>query len=69
MAPIELEARLEAIEREVSRLKEKVDGAAKPWWERVEGSFASDPAHEEAMRLGRKYRESSGSSKSEAGTR
>ncbi|QEH38886.1 hypothetical protein OJF2_74960 [Aquisphaera giovannonii] len=67
MSPIEMETRLEAIEKDVSRLKEKVDGAVKPWWERIEGSFAGDPAHEEAMRLGRRYRESSGSSKSGAG--
>jgi hypothetical protein len=42
-------------------LKEKVDEAAKPKgpdWRHILGIFANDPAFEEAMRLGREYRES-----------
>lgn len=31
---------------------------AKPWWGHVVGAFADDPDFEEAMRLGREYRES-----------
>jgi hypothetical protein len=61
MAPIELEMRLSDLEREVARLKAKVEGAGRPgtpWWERVAGSFADDPAHEKAMKLGRDYRAS-----------
>lgn len=61
MAPIELEARLAVLEREVARLKSKVDGTGQPgarWWERIAGSFADDPAHEKAMKLGREYRAS-----------
>ncbi len=27
-----------------------------PWWKERIGIFASDPAHEEAVRLGREYR-------------
>ena len=27
-----------------------------PWWKQIIGTFADDPAHEEAMRLGREYR-------------
>jgi hypothetical protein len=61
MAPIELESRLAVLEREVARLKSKIEGtgpADAPWWERVAGSFADDPAHETAMKLGREYRAS-----------
>jgi hypothetical protein len=29
-----------------------------PWWERIYGTFANSPEYEEAMRLGRAYRES-----------
>ena len=29
-----------------------------PWWEEISGSFANDPAFDEAMRLGREWRES-----------
>jgi hypothetical protein len=61
MAAIELEARLMVLEREVARLKSMVEGTGQPgapWWERVAGSFADDPAHEKAMKLGREYRTS-----------
>lgn len=61
MAPIELETRLAVLEREVARLKSKVEGtdtADVPWWERVAGTFAGDQAHETAMKLGREYRAS-----------
>lgn len=29
-----------------------------PWWEQRAGTFADDPIYDEAMRLGREYRES-----------
>jgi hypothetical protein len=29
-----------------------------PWWEEILGSFANDPVYDEAMQLGRQYRES-----------
>jgi Protein of unknown function (DUF1192) len=57
----ELEQRVAALEAEVARLKEKLEGTSKPdppWWEKIAGTFADDPAFEEAMRLGREYRES-----------
>ena len=56
-----LKARIEALEEEVARLKALVEGKEKPkdpWLETVWGAFANDPAFEEAMRLGREYRES-----------
>ena len=56
-----LEQRLEALEAEVASLK-KQNGTKqandRPWWEKIYGTFANDPMYEEAMRLGRKYRES-----------
>jgi hypothetical protein len=57
-----LKDRVAALEAEVARLKTKVEGATsseKPWWKQIWGAFANDPHFEEAMRLGREYRESS----------
>ena len=45
---LELEARLRAV----------VEQAGTPWWEQISGTFANDPICDEAMRLGRKWRES-----------
>ena len=61
MSAIEkLEQRLAALEAEVAMLKtgksEKEDN--RPWCEKIYGTFANDPDYEEAMRLGREYRES-----------
>jgi hypothetical protein len=55
-----LKKRVAALEAEVAMLKMKVDAAngGKPWWEQIWGAFADDPAFEQAMRLGRQYRES-----------
>ena len=61
MAARELEARVAALEVELSRLKQQLHTVvkpAKPWWEEIYGTFADDPMYEEAMRLGREYRES-----------
>lgn len=61
MAARELEARVAALEAEMAYLKQKLDTVtkpAKPWWEEIYGTFADDPMYEEAMRLGREYRES-----------
>ena len=56
-----LEQRLAALEAEVAALK-KENGRKqtddRPWWEKIYGTFANDQHYEEAMRLGRKYRES-----------
>ena len=55
-----LEERLAAVEAEVARLKQEptVPPNNQPWWEQIRGIFKDDPIYEEAMRLGREYRES-----------
>ena len=61
MAKNNLAERLTALESEVASLKSKVEGLTqpkKPWTEQIAGTFANDPVYEEAMRLGREYRES-----------
>jgi hypothetical protein len=61
MASSDLEKRVAALEAEVAKLKaESTKSAAnqRPWWEEIAGTFADDPAFEEAMRLGREWRES-----------
>ena len=55
-----LEERIDALETEIKKLKQQSnpDTADKaPWWERIRGQFKDDPVYEEAMRLGREYRE------------
>jgi hypothetical protein len=59
--PEQLEERVASLEVEVARLKsqlEVVSLAKKPWWEKITGTFADNSAYDEAMRLGREYRES-----------
>jgi hypothetical protein len=56
-----LEARVAALEAEVACLKQAHPNGAEPltaWWEKIWGTFKDDPEYEEAMRLGREYRES-----------
>ena len=62
MPETKIEERLAALEREVADLKRKLpqtEPVVKPWWEITAGTFADDPAFEEAMELGRQYRKSS----------
>ena len=58
--PEQLEERITLLEAEVDRLKHKIDSnpAALPWWEKIAGTFAENSAYDEAMKLGREYRES-----------
>lgn len=64
MSTAELSRRVEALEAEVAALKERLPpaagptGSSLPWWRRIAGRFANDPLYDEAMRLGREYRES-----------
>ena len=61
MSMLSLEERVAALEAEVARLKQERLSAAeakKPWWAEIWGTFKDDPEYEEAMRLGREYRES-----------
>jgi hypothetical protein len=61
MASVKLEQRVAALEAELARLRQRLEGPpphAKPWWERIAGTFADDPAYDRAMELGRKYRRS-----------
>jgi hypothetical protein len=61
MSAKELEARVIALEAEVARLRARLDENGvdtRPWWKQIAGTFEGDPYYAEAMRLGRKYRES-----------
>lgn len=61
MVTSELEIRVSTLETELAKLKKKIGQDIDPeipWWEKISGSFANDPAFEEAMKLGREYRQS-----------
>src|SRR2546430_5474624 len=47
-----------SLEAEMALLKSRLEIPKKPWWEEIAGTFENDPIYAEAMRLGRKYRES-----------
>jgi hypothetical protein len=59
-----LEERVALLEAEVARLKRQhSDGSTEPaspqpWWEQNLGQFKDSEEYDEAMRLGREYRES-----------
>ena len=56
----QLEQRMAALEAAVTTLKSQMAAlqTSQPWWERIAGTFQHDPMYEEAMRLGRQYRQS-----------
>jgi hypothetical protein len=57
----QLEERVAILEAEVARLKSKlevVSSPTTPWWERIAGTFTDNSAYDEAMQLGREYRQS-----------
>ncbi len=59
MSNTQVEKRISILESELALLKQKLEKIEKnelPWWKQIIGTFADDPAHEEAMRLGREYR-------------
>ena len=58
-----LEERLTAVEIELQQIKQekeqnKQQNKVIPWWEQIRGQFKDDPMYDEAMRLGREWRES-----------
>jgi hypothetical protein len=57
MATSKLEERVAALEMEVERLKAQVGKTPKRGWRAIVGTFANDPIYEEAMRLGKQWRD------------
>ena len=55
-----LEQRVSDLEVEVNQLKRKINEleTAQPWWEQIVGTFENDRIYDEAMTLGRHYRQS-----------
>ena len=59
MAAETLEARVERLEAEIEQIKEaKRPSERERWWEKIAGTFADSEDYEEAMRLGREWRQS-----------
>ena len=59
MAAAKLEERVAQLEEKVARLLDKREAAEEtPWWKKIVGVYKNDPEFDEAMRLGREYRES-----------
>ena len=62
MAAQTLEERVAHLETKVEEIQQKRSDAHtqdnRPWWEIIRGTFKDDPVYDEAMRLGREYRES-----------
>ncbi|HLA94746.1 MAG TPA: hypothetical protein VK612_03420 [Pyrinomonadaceae bacterium] len=59
MSQTEVEREIDHLKTDIGLLKKKVEKLEKdelPWWKQIVGTFADDPAHEEAMSLGREYR-------------
>lgn len=59
MPVLPLEERVALLETEVLSLKRLLTPSSsdQPWWEQISGTFADTPAFDEAVRLGRIYRE------------
>jgi hypothetical protein len=58
---VDLEKRVEALERQVARLQQRQSSkmpAGREWLDDLYGKFAHDSIFAEAMKLGRKYRQS-----------
>jgi hypothetical protein len=55
-----LEGRLSAVEKELAELKSLMNSkkSKAKWWEDMFGSFANSEGFDEAVRLGKEYRDS-----------
>lgn len=58
MASVNLENRVAQLEEIVAQLQAKIGKDEKPGWQQIRGSFANDEDFDEAMKLGKEYRES-----------
>lgn len=61
MAAAQLELRVATLEAEMAQVKERLENPPNSqgdWLDDIFGAFDNDPIYEEAMRLGREYRES-----------
>ena len=61
MSPSKVEERLSKLEAEVTQLKLSLSAnpePIKPWWKSIVGVFADDNAFDEAIAIGREYRQS-----------
>lgn len=61
MSTTEMETRMANLESQMVELRRKIENGSvdlRPWWQQIMGRFADDPDYDEAMRLGREYRES-----------
>lgn len=58
--PLRLEERISTLEREVARLKSRIDGSSQSgsWVDEVSGTFEGDEAFREILELGKQERNS-----------
>lgn len=58
--PVNLERRVQVLERQVAQLQKRhVSANGREWVDDLYGKFANDQLFAQAMKLGRKYRKSS----------
>jgi len=61
MASTSVESRLTALEKELAQIKQQLQSnkidATIPWWQQISGVFKDSPEFEEAVRLGKEWRE------------
>ena len=63
MAADKLERRIDALEREVHRIKSAISRSRKrgrPWWEHLAGSFRDDELFDEIVKAGQEFRKRTG---------
>ena len=58
MSAESIEKRVAALEAEVTALKRKLTEKNSPWWKKWAGAFLNDPYFAQAVKYGRRYRES-----------